>query len=171
MSSGGDASEAVRMTLEEFRALPASERDRLIEEAVSGGQQLARWVTFTLEEFRALPASELDLDLAEAVYGGDQLARWVTFGFGDRPQISDFLAYILATDGPLDEGKVADKIEAELQKVQNERSEIRLTATEIERLIDGVLTMLDTFGGDPALPHLLEEARGASARGEPSSGQ
>jgi hypothetical protein len=167
MSSGGDASEAVRMTLEEFRALPASERDLVIEEAVSGGHQLARWVTFTLEEFRALPASELDLDLAEAVYGGNQLARWVTFGFGDRPQINDFLAYVLATDGPLDDQKVADKIEAELQKVPNQRSEIELTATEIERLIDGVQTMHDLFGEDPALAHLLEEARGALARGDP----
>ena len=86
----------------------------------------------TLEDFRALPASERDLMIEEAVYGGNQRARWVTFGFGDRPQIDDVLAYILATDGPLDDQKVADKIEAELQTVQNERSEIQLLRVAVE---------------------------------------
>jgi hypothetical protein len=95
----------------------------------------------------------------------------VRFAFGDRPQIDDSyvndLAESLSGRRNLDADLVVGKLEVELRKPHEERSDIRLTARELEQLIDVLAEDLPKLPRDRPEPmHLLAEARAAYARGE-----
>jgi hypothetical protein len=95
----------------------------------------------------------------------------VRFAFGDRPRIDDLDASDLA--GSLSRRRnepatqVVGKIDAELKKPLEERSDVRLTRLQLEELVDVLTTDLPKMPQQrPDLTHLLEAARAAHARGQ-----